>query len=76
MNVQDVVFCPTPSCHAGHEGGLPEQSQQRRLPVTSHSSCPCHAARACSLPAADRAGQPLVRGVRAHPVLGSVEKAV
>jgi hypothetical protein len=54
----------------------PEQSQQRRLPVTSHPSCPCPAARACGLPAADRAGQPLARGVRAHPVLGSVEKAV
>jgi hypothetical protein len=54
----------------------PEQPQQRRLPVTSHPSCPCPAARACGLPAAARAGQPLARGVWAHPVLGSVEKAV
>src|SRR5262245_11628577 len=44
--------------------------------VTSHPSCPCPAARACGLPAADRADQPLTRSVRAHPVLGSVEKAV
>ena len=34
------------------------QPQPRRLPVTSHPSWPCPAARACSLPAADRAGQP------------------
>jgi len=47
-----------------------------RLPVISHLSCPCPAARGCGLPAADRAGQPLARGVRAHPVLGSAEKAV
>ena len=46
------------------------------LPVTSHPSCPCRAARACGLPAADRADQLLERGMRAHPVLGSVEKAV
>src|SRR2546428_2462297 len=37
----------------------PEQPQPRRLPVTSHLSWPCPAARACGLPAADRAGQPL-----------------
>ena len=33
--------------------------QPRRLPVTSHPSWPCPTARACGLPAADRAGQPL-----------------
>jgi hypothetical protein len=35
------------------------QPQPRRLPVTSHPSWPCPAARACGLPAANRAGQPL-----------------
>jgi hypothetical protein len=35
------------------------QPQPRRLPVTSHPSWLCPAARACGLPAANRAGQPL-----------------
>jgi hypothetical protein len=35
------------------------QPQPRRLPVTSHPSWLCPAARACGLQAANRAGQPL-----------------
>ena len=35
------------------------QPQPRRLPVTSHPSWLCPAARACGLTAANRAGQPL-----------------
>ena len=43
------------------------QPQPRRLPVTSHPSWPCPAARACGLPAADRAGPPRAWGASGPP---------
>ena len=43
------------------------QPQPRRLPVTSHPSWLCPAARACGLPAADRAGPPRAWGASGTP---------